>query len=598
LLPTDRAVRLQSSFHRAKQLPVAKRGSSRQRFLLPRRQDLAESAAPARNPMIEALSHTVFRRMWSASLFSNFGQLVQSVGAAWAMTELTGKADMVALVQTATFLPMMLFALSAGAIADTYDRRKVGLAGIGIALIGASLLTLLAWTGHLSPFILLLFTFVIGSGIALFGPSWQASVSEQVPHESVGAAISLNATSYSIARSFGPAIGGAIVAAGGAAAAFLVNAVFYLPMIAVLFLWKRIHEPGRLPPERLNRAVVSGVRYVFHSPSIRVVLIRTVLTGTIGCAFQALMPLIALQLLKGDATIYGVMLGCFGIGAVVGAFAITPLERRLDYERIVQLCSIVLGLAMLGVSQSGSQVLTGALLAFAGAAWMISVTVFNITIQTVLPRWVSGRALASYQTAIAGGIAVGAWIWGHVAEGFGVATALVIAGGITVLSALLAYVLRLPQVLESAEEANLLAEPEVDLALTARSGPIVVEILYNVPRYRARAFYLAMQEVQLIRQRNGGYGWSISRDIADPAVWKERFHCPTWLDYLRQRSRATQAERDSIERANSFHEGDGPPQVRRLLERPFGSVRWREDVRENQVAPIQPGTGAPETRLS
>ena len=554
---------------------------------------MAESAASARNPMIEALSHTVFRRMWSASLFSNFGQLVQSVGAAWAMTELAGRADMVALVQTATFLPMMLFALSAGAIADTYDRRKVGIAGICIAFSGATALTVLGWTGQLSPFVLLLFTFVIGSGIALFGPSWQASVSELVPPQSVGAAISLNATSYNIARSFGPAIGGTIVALGGAAAAFLVNAVFYLPMIAVLFFWKRSHEPGRLPPERLNRAVVSGVRYVFHSPRIRVVLIRTVLTGTIGCAFQALMPLITRELLGGDATVYGVMLGCFGIGAVVGAFAITPLERRMDYERIVQLCSIVLGLAMLGASQSGSRVLTGIMIGFAGTAWMISVTVFNISIQTVLPRWVSGRALASFQTAIAGGIAIGAWIWGHVAESYGVSMSLAVAGGVTVLSALLAYGLRLPQQLETAEEATLLSEPEVDLELTPRSGPIVVEILYNVPRYRARAFYLTMQEVQLIRQRNGGYGWSISRDIADPSVWKERFHCPTWLDYLRQRSRATQAERDAIDRANAFHEGDGPPIVRRLLERPFGSVRWREDVRENQVSPIQPGAGSP-----
>ena len=190
--------------------------------------------------MLEALSYPVFRRIWGASLFSNFGQLIQSVGAAWAMTELTGKAAMVALVQTATFLPMMLFALYAGAIADTYDRRKVAMVAIAIALISAAAMTVTAWAGLLRPNLILVFTFFIGTGIALFGPSWQASVSEQVPSTSVPAAISLNSISYNIARSFGPAIGGLIVAAAGAAAAFFINAVFFLPMLIVLFLWKRV----------------------------------------------------------------------------------------------------------------------------------------------------------------------------------------------------------------------------------------------------------------------------------------------------------------------------------------------------------------------
>ena len=161
--------------------------------------------------MAEALSHRLFRRMWSASLFSNFGQLVQGVGAAWAMTELTARADMVALVQTASFLPMMLFALSAGAVADTYDRRKVGLASLLLSLLGAILMTAAAWYEMLTAPLILFFTFMIGTGIALFGPSWQASVSEQVPAHSIPAAISLNSISYNIARSFGPAIGGVYV---------------------------------------------------------------------------------------------------------------------------------------------------------------------------------------------------------------------------------------------------------------------------------------------------------------------------------------------------------------------------------------------------
>lgn len=555
---------------------------------------MPDTAAPARNPMVEALSHTVFRRMWGASLFSNFGQLVQSVGAAWAMTELTGRADMVALVQTATFLPMMLFALGAGAIADTYDRRKVGMAGIGLSLASAAVMTAAAFANLLTPGLLLAFTFLIGSGIALFGPSWQASVSEQVPPHSVPAAISLNSISYNIARSFGPAIGGLIVAAAGAAAAFLFNTLFFVPMLVVLFLWKRLQEPSRLPPERISRAVVSGARYVIHSPKIRVVILRTILTGTIGCAFQALMPLVARELLQGDARTYGVLLGAFGIGAVIGALSIDRLRRRYSFERIVQGCSVLLGLSMLAVAASPSMLLSLPALVVGGWAWLVIVTIYNIGIQTVLPRWVSGRALAAYQTAIAGGIAIGAWIWGHVAGGFGVATALVVAGLCCIASAAAAIWLRIPDPSDPAEDAaTLLAQPEVDLDLTGRSGPIVVEIVYNVPRFRARAFYAVMQEVQLVRQRNGAYGWSIARDIARPAIWTERYHCPTWLDYLRQRNRATQAERELTDRAFAFHEGENGPLIRRMLERPFGSVRWREDVRENPVAPVAPGPTVP-----
>jgi len=544
--------------------------------------------------MLEALRYPVFRRIWGASLFSNFGQLIQSVGAAWAMTELTGKADMVALVQTATFLPMMLFALSAGAIADTYDRRKVAMVAIVIAMVSAAAMTVTAWAGLFRPVLILIFTFFIGTGVALFGPSWQASVSEQVPPTSVPAAISLNSISYNIARSFGPAIGGLIVAAAGTAAAFFVNALFFFPMLTALFLWKRVHEPSRLPPEQLNRAVVSGVRYVIHSPKIRVVIIRTIITGTLGCAFQSLMPLVARDLLHGDARTFGLLLGAFGIGAVIGAVTISSLRERYTYEAIVQTTSVSLGAAMLTVAFSPWTILTIAALVVGGLSWMISVTIYNIGVQTVLPRWVSGRALAAFQTAIAGGMAVGAWIWGHVAQGFGVSVALSVAGIGCVLSASAAIWLRLPNAPDPAEDAaDMLAEPEVDLDLSPRSGPIVVEILYNVPRFRARAFYSIMQEVQLIRQRNGGYDWSMARDIGNPMLWTERFHCPTWLDYLRQRNRATQAEREMIDRANTFHEGEGPPRVRRMLDRPFGSVRWREDVRENAVAAVPPGVAAP-----
>ena len=282
----------------------------------------------------------VFRRIWLASLVSNLGILIQGVGAAWAMTQMTSSADKVALVQTALMLPIMLIAMPAGAIADMHDRRVVAMVSLGIALVGATVLTVLAWLGLVTPNILLALCFVVGSGMALFGPAWQASVSEQVPAETLPAAVALNGISYNIARSFGPAIGGIVVATAGAVAAFAVNAVLYLPLMVVLFLWNRTHEPSRLPRERLNRAIVSGVRYIANSPSIRIVLIRTLVTGMIGGSVSALMPLVARDLLHGGAQTYGIMLGAFGMGAVFGALNIGEVRRRMSGEAAVRACAI------------------------------------------------------------------------------------------------------------------------------------------------------------------------------------------------------------------------------------------------------------------
>jgi MFS family permease len=535
------------------------------------------------------LRYTIFRRIWLASLLSNLGLLIQAVGAAWAMTQMTSSADKVALVQTALMLPVMLISMPAGAIADMYDRRIVSLLSLSIALVGATALTVLAWLGLITPNILLVFCFVVGSGMALFGPAWQASVTEQVPAETLPSAVALNGISYNIARSFGPAIGGIVVAAAGAVAAFAANALLYLPLLAALFLWRRTSEPSRLPRERLNRAIVSGVRYIANSPSIKIVLARTLVTGLIGGSVSALMPLVARDLLHGGAQTYGIMLGAFGMGAVVGALNIGQMRKRLSGEAAVRACAISMGGAIAAVALSREPVLTAAALVIAGVAWMMAVALFNIGVQLSAPRWVAGRSLAAFQASIAGGIAIGSWGWGRLTDAAGVEVALLVSAALMLASPLLGLWLRMPRVGARNEDAEVLADPEVQLALTARSGPLVVEIEYRVAQENARAFHNVMQEVQLSRQRNGAYGWSIARDIADPELWTERYHCPTWLDYLRQRNRSTQSERALHQRAMGFHLGPDPVRIRRMLERPFGSVRWKEETPDraaNEVLPI------------
>jgi MFS family permease len=548
----------------------------------PKRQMFASDSVGA------PLRHPVFRRIWLASLLSNLGLLIQGVGAAWAMTQMTSSADKVALVQTALMLPIMLISMPAGAIADMYDRRIVALVSLSIALCGATALSVLAWLGLVTPQILLAFCFIVGSGMALFGPAWQSSVTEQVPAETLPSAVALNGISYNIARSFGPAIGGIVVATAGAVAAFAANAALYIPLLVVLFLWRRTSEPSRLPRERLNRAIVSGVRYIANSPSIRVVLVRTLVMGLIGGSVSALMPLVTRDLLHGGAQTYGIMLGAFGMGAVIGALNIAEVRRRMSGEAAIRACALSMAGAIAAVALSREPVLTAAALVIAGAVWMLAVALFNIGVQLSAPRWVAGRSLAAFQASIAGGIAMGSWGWGRLTDAAGVETALLVSAALMFASPLLGLWLGMPRVGARNEDAELLADPEVRLSLTGRSGPLVVEIEYRVDQDNARAFHTVMQEVQLSRQRNGAYGWSIARDIADPELWTERYHCPTWLDYLRQRNRSTQSERALHQSAIDFHLGPDPVRVRRMLERPFGSVRWKEDSPDRAAAEVLP----------
>lgn len=543
-------------------------------------QGISETAPMgSRFTLLEPLRQRTYRTIWIASLFSNFGQLIQGVGAAWLMTRLTSSPQMVALVQTALMLPLMLFALPAGAIADMFDRRKVALAGLAFACAMAIGLTLLAWAGLIAPWTLLLFCFLIGVGVALYAPAWQASIGEQVSGEHLPAAIALGTISYNLARSFGPAMGGIIVAALGAMAAFAANAFFYLPLFLAFLRWERDHKPSRLPPERIDRAIVSGVRYALHSPSIRVVLIRTHVVGLAGASVSALTPLIAKNLLQGTASTYGLLLGAYGVGAVLGAVGLDLVRHRLRPESAARLLAVLLGAMIMLVGISTHVVLTCGALVVAGAAWMILVAQFNVAVQMSAPRWVTARALACYGSALTGGLAFGAWGWGSVATALGTGQAMILSGTAMACSALLGFIIPLARsVPDGLEESVLSHQPQVGLALTPRSGPIVIEIDYRVDKEEARDFYAAIQKLRSARLRSGAFGWSVARDIADPELWTEHYHCPTWGDYLRQRDRMTIGDRQVEDAANIFHRGGNEGRVRRRLERPTGSVRWRADT--------------------
>lgn len=539
---------------------------------------IANAASPPSSSILAPLRQPLFRRIWIASLLSNLGFMLLSVGAAWTMTSIAPTADMVALVQTALMLPMMMLSIPAGAIADMYDRRKVGLAALCISLLAASGLTLTMATGLITPWLLLGFCFLVGGGMALFSPSWQAAVSEQVPPQDLPPAIALNSISFNIARSFGPAIGGVIVATAGSVAAFGITALSYVPLFIVMLLWRRTPVPSRLAPERIDRAVNSGLRYAFYSHVMRVVLIRTFVFGLGGCSVSALLPIITRELVHGEAQTYGILLGAFGMGSVLGALCISAVRRHLSEDAVVLLSSALLCVCIAIMGLSPFKLLTIVALVGAGIGWMVAITLFNVSVQMSVPRWVTGRAVATFQASIAGGVAIGSWMWGDVAERIGITGAMLTSAGVLALSLLLSLKWKMPTVADSDRSALDTKDPEVALSLTGRSGPIIIEVEYRIAADDARSFYNDMQKVRAMRLRNGGCNWSIARDVADPEYWCERYHFPTWHDYLRQRSRHTADEMAYYRRAREFHIGPGEPRIRRLLERPLGSVRWREDV--------------------
>lgn len=527
----------------------------------------------SRPSSLAPLSHPTFRAVWFASIASNFGGLIQSVGSAWLMASIASD-DMVALVQTSITLPIMLFSLASGAIADIHDRRKVILAAQIFMLVVSVALTAFAWFELLSPWTLLAFTFLIGCGTALNNPSWQASVGDMVPRDHLPAAVALNSVGFNLTRSVGPAIGGAIVAAFGAAAAFAVNALSYVALITVMARWKPNVPKSTLPRETLGRAMTAGLRYVAMSPHIETVLFRALIFGLAAVVILALLPVVARDLLKGDALTYGILLGCFGIGAVGGAFVSGRAREHLSTEWIVR--SAFTGFAACATicGMSTSIWLTGAGLLLGGACWVLALSLFNVTVQLSTPRWVVGRALALYQTATFGGMAFGAWFWGLSAETYGVERALILAAATLIIGALVGLIFPMPPLKSlNLDPLNRWQQPNLALDLQPRSGPIFIVIEWVIDEADLPAFMEAMDERRRIRLRDGAGQWELMRDLENPRIWRETYHTPTWVEYVRHNQRATHADAVVGETLRSLHSGDGPPKVQRMIVRP---TNWEE----------------------
>jgi len=501
------------------------------------------------------------------NLVTNFGAVIQSVGASWMMASIAS-TEMVALVQSSVTLPIMLLSLAAGALADIGNRRIIMLVAQSFMLVVSATLAIVAFAGQLTPWSLLLLTFLVGCGIAFNGPAWQASVGDIVPRRDLTGAVTLNSMGYNLARSVGPAIGGLIVATAGAAAAFAVNAVSYVGLIVVLLRWKPERAAQTLPRERLGGAILAGIRYTVMSPRVYAVLLRGLVFGFGACAAPALMPLVARETIGGGPLTFGLLLGAFGIGAVAGGMASNRLRERYSAETIVRGGCVSFAAAAATTGLSPWLALTAPVLMIAGAGFVLVLSTFNVTVQMSVPRWVVARALALYQMATFGGMAGGSWVWGMVAEDRGLALALGGSGVVLVVCALMG--LRIPLPPSADLNLDLLSrwkEPDTAVPILPRSGPIVITIEYVIREEDIPEFLRAMSDRRRIRRRDGARHWSLLRDLGDPTLWIERYHTPTWLDYVRHNQRITQADLAITDRVRALHRGPGQPRVRRMIDR-------------------------------
>jgi MFS family permease len=524
-----------------------------------------------RSATLAPFEHRAFALFWWASLASSFGSMIQTVGASWLMATIAPSPNQVALVQTANALPYFFLSLFAGALADTRDRRSIMLVSQVLALLASVALAAVALAGGITPWLLLGLTFLIGCGAAMFAPAWQASIGDQVPRAQIAPAVMANAVGFNLARSLGPAIGGVIVAAIGAAAAFIVNAVSYIGIIATLLWWRPKRLPSDLPPEPLGAAIAAGLRYVSLSPHLLAILLRCALYTIPIAAVPALMPIVARDLLGGGAATFGILLGGFGVGAMLGALSSATLRHRFSSDTLLRMLSALACIAMIGIGQSRWAPATLLAHVLAGSVWTLAFANFNIAVQLSSPRWVTGRMLATYQTIAFASMALGSWWWGEYANALGLREALTTAGFASLVS--LAAARWLPIAMEQLGSLDPRARVELSppsVEIHSASGPIVVVIEYRVPPENAVEFAAVINEIGRIRRRDGARGWSICQDIDAIDLWIERFESPTWLDYLRWRTRPTQSDQVVRARLARLVVGEHGS-VRRLVVRPPGA---------------------------
>lgn len=525
--------------------------------------------APSRGPAVaspwQPLRQPVFRMLWIATVVSNIGSWMNDVGVNWTMLTLSADPLSVALVQAASSLPMFLFALPSGVLADIIDRRKYLLFSQLWVFIAATGLTVLSFTGQVTPLVLLAAAFLMSTGAAMSSPPFQAIVPDLVSKEELGPAIALNSLGINISRALGPALGGLILSFSGPWMVFLLNALSVLGVAWVLYRWKAEPNVQRLPPEHFFSAVRAGLRYVHAAPVLRNVLVRTVAFFVFGSAGWALLPLVARRELNLGPGGYGIMLAFIGVGAICGAIMLPQLRKRFSPDRLMVLATLMFATTLLALAFIRHFWLLNAFEFFTGFAWIAVLSTLNVGAQRSAAKWVKARALAVYLTVFFGSMTLGSAIWGQLASHYGIPFSLCAATLGSVLASLTTLRWRLDKDPDLNLDLSDIGEPLPALEIHHDRGPVRVSYEYRIREEDAHAFTLCMQDMRRVRRRSGAINWAVYEDILQPGIFVETFVVGSWMEHLRQLERYTMNDRKIQDRVYRFHKGENPPQARYLV---------------------------------
>jgi MFS family permease len=503
------------------------------------------------------LARSAFRTLWLAQLGSNIGTWMQTVGAQWFLVESRADTIVIALVQTASLVPAVLFSLPAGVLADSFDRRTLLIWGSGASAVLAVGLTGFTAAGGLNAPLLLGFTLLLGVASTLTSPAWQAIQPELVPREEVGAAAALGGVTVNGARAIGPALAGVVLAAFGTSVVFGINALSFIGAVVALVWWRRPPQAGLDDRERFFPALRAGVRYTLSAHLVRRILLRSVLFAFPASALWALLPLTATRLGL-DSGGYGLLLGALGVGAVAGVFLLPIMRRWVGDNVVVAASAVLFAAATVSAAFAPLGVALPALI-IGGLAWIGTLTVLNAALQLTLPQWVRSRAVSLYILFFMGSMAVGSFLFGLLAQGAGTSTALVVAA---VLLLVVAASIRILPLLPGTatidrSRVNSWPEPTLVFAPEPTDGPVLVEIAYRVHDGGMEAFEAAIGRVGDSRRRTGGYRWRLYRSGEDERTMLESFLVPSWGEFRRQRTeRFTGRDRELWEAARSQCDGD------------------------------------------
>jgi MFS family permease len=511
----------------------------------------------------------LFRDRWIASTVSSVGTWMQDTAGTWLMTTLTASPLLIALMQAAASLPVLLLGLLAGATADIFDRRRLLIFWQVWMLASVAVLAVLTFLGHVSPWALLAFTFLLNTGSAMNNPAWQAIVPELVPRELIPDTVSLNSASNNLARAVGPALGGLMVAAfkgvdRGAGAVFLLNAVSFAGVIWVLVNWKRVPLfKSVLPSERIAGSIRSGLRYVRYSPSLQSSLVRAFTFTFFVSAVWSLLAVVANRDLHQGAMGYGILNGSLGLGAVVAATVLGRVRRRFGAGRIIAAATVYNALTLVVLAKVRSPGLIIATLIVAGFAWTSTMATLNTSVQLAVPAWVQARALGTYLMTFQGGLALGSITWGFVAEHASTPVALMAAAAGLLVTLPVVHRFRILQGPVPDHTPYQWKNPAPQLAPESEpeAGPVRVSVDYLIPVERYAEFTKAIHELRGVRLRDGAIRWGIYRDAANPERLNETFVMESWLDFLRSRERVTAQDAAIRDRVYAMHKGEDRPKV-------------------------------------